>query len=160
MCARARLRTHVQECITHTLRHRVPTGSFNFGFLEGFLPFSLEGAWFGDKKGSTAFHRGQYMVFATRRDRKGCIYKEVNKRAYGVIGKSWEVGRCLTLGCRPGKGTAYLRVSLAPVACQCLWGLSEAFISGLWNEAISFDLVQFKLNSQSNRVPLISWKSA
>lgn len=36
-----------------------------------------------------------------------------------------------------------------PTCPVCLWGLFDAFVSSLWNEVISFDLVQFKLSSQS-----------
>lgn len=113
MCARARVCGHGHRSAspTQTGTERQLVHLIGGSFLEGFLPFSLEGAWFGDRKASIAFHRGQPMNFASLRDGMGCIYKEVNKRAYGRviwgywdIGKSWEFGRCLTLGCRTWEG--------------------------------------------------------
>lgn len=72
--------------------------------------------------------------------------------SFWVIGKSWEVGRCLNLGCWTGAGHClpgcvwYLWDVSASVGC---W-LFKGFISNLWNEAIRFDLLQFKLNSHLN----------
>lgn len=128
---------------------RLPLGSW-----EGFFPSVSKGLGLETKREALLFTEGSKSSLPPKEIERAAFIKRLTKGLsqghLGLLGRSWEVGKCLILGCGTRAGCVWF-----------LWRVSvSGFMSSLWNEVISFNLVQFTLNSQANRVPLISWKSA